>query len=37
MQLYNTNSHDKQIFKNTAARGKAINLGLMTFRGGIRF
>lgn len=28
---------DKAMFSRTASRGKAINLGGMTYRGGIRF
>lgn len=28
---------DRKVFKNTAAKGKKINLGVKLFRGGIRF
>lgn len=28
---------DKRIFRNTASTGKAINLGKVIYRGGIRF
>lgn len=28
---------DEKVFRHTAATGKRINLGNMTFRGGIRF
>lgn len=36
MALYNAGRHDKQIFKNTAAHGKAINIYNRIWRGGIR-
>lgn len=28
---------DKEVFRRTASRTKAVNLGMLRFRGGIRF
>lgn len=37
MRGYTNPDLDKKIFRRTASRAKAINLGFRVYRGGIRF